>query len=106
MVCVLLEKISNDIGMGVHKGTVVSFIPSYLIRLGVFIRWTGMDHWTTGMDYWNTGMDYWNTGMDYWSTGMDYWNILYHTFEVSYTYLLTLQKDNAYTEVLQQQLYS
>ena len=34
---------------------------------GVFIRWTGMDHWTTGMDYWNTGMDYWNTGMDYWN---------------------------------------
>ena len=27
---------------------------------GVFIRWTGMDHWTTGMDYWNTGMEYWN----------------------------------------------
>ena len=20
---------------------------------GVFIRWTGMDHWTAGMDYWN-----------------------------------------------------
>ena len=32
---------------------------------GVFIRLTGMDHWTTGMDLWNTGMDYWNTGMDY-----------------------------------------
>ena len=28
--------------------------------MGVFIRWTGMDHWTTGIDYWNTGMEYWN----------------------------------------------
>ena len=34
---------------------------------GVFIQWTGMDHWTTGMDHWTTGMDYWNTGMDYWN---------------------------------------
>ena len=27
---------------------------------GVFIRWTGMDHWTAGMDYWNGLLDYWN----------------------------------------------
>ena len=33
---------------------------SMLNYLGVFIRWTGMDHWNTGMDYWTTGMDYWN----------------------------------------------
>ena len=23
---------------------------------GVFIQWTGMDHWTTGMEHWTTGM--------------------------------------------------
>ena len=34
-------------------------VNTYIIT-GVFLRWTGMDHWTTGMDYWNTGMDYWN----------------------------------------------
>ena len=28
MVCVLLEKLSKDIGMGVRKGTVVSFVPT------------------------------------------------------------------------------
>ena len=49
--------------------------------MGVFIQWTGMDHWTTGMDYWNTGMDYWNTGMDYWN--MPITSLKYHTH--SYT---------------------
>ena len=40
---------------------------SHVIGWGVFIQWTGMDHWTTGMDHWTTGMDYWITGMDYWN---------------------------------------
>ena len=41
--------------------------------MGVFIRWTGMDHWNTGMEYWN-GILEWTTGMDHWNTGMEYWN--------------------------------
>ena len=44
-------------------------------RPGVFIRWTGMDHWTAGMDYWNGLLDYWNGLLEH----------ACHKFEVSLT---------------------
>ena len=52
--------------------------------VGVWVQWTGVEHWTTRLDYW-TGLLDWTTGLDYWTglpeltTGLDYWTGLDYT---------------------------
>ena len=39
--------------------------------VGVWVQWTGVEHWTTRLDYW-TGLLDWTTGLDYWTGLLDW----------------------------------